>query len=152
MLTAGLTAGLLSFGKSIYDFQTWDRLSIDDKMAKVQNKFGADFSYNSDLKQHGTFNLETSEMTLGTNALTSKSNAYLTARHELKHLKDWPLYKNGLVTANQLEIRAHKHELLSFRASSVDYRNGHNTMRIRYKHRGFGVFNFNPFIYFNSIF
>jgi hypothetical protein len=121
-------------------------------MAKVQNKFGTEFSYNTNLGEtYGTLGTETSKLTLGPKALTSKNAAYMTARHELKHFSDLPLIRAGM-PKNQLEIRAFKHELLSIRASSIDYRNIQYTMRINHMHRGFGVFTFNPFMSFNSIF
>ena len=161
---AGLTAGLFSFGGSVYDYATWDKLSAADKMKKIQNKFGSNVQYDPNARDYGYYNPGSTDVYLGPAALESKSLAYTTARHELKHLSDWNKYTAGTLSIpasrgtgftgirNHFEIRAYKHEMQYFRITSRDYINNYNFIRNNHGYRGFGNFIPNPFMFFNAIF
>ena len=155
---AGLTAGVMSFGKSMYDYATWDKLSATDKMTKVQNKFGANVQYDASATDYGYYISGSTDVYLGPAALESKRMAYLTARHELKHLSDWNKYTAGNLKiptrrdlVDHLEIRAYKLEMRNIGITSKDYINNINFIRNNHGYRGFGTFT-NPLMYFNFIF
>lgn len=161
---AGLTAGLISFGGSVYDYVTWDKLSVADKMTKVQNKFGQNVQYDPTLSDYGSYQSGNANVYLGPAALESKALAFTTARHKLKHLSDWNKYTAGTLSIpksrgtgstgilNHFEIRAYKHEMQYFRITSRDYISNYKFIRDNHGYRGFGNFIPNPVMFFNAIF
>ena len=156
---AGLTAGLTSFGKSIYDYRTWDRLSTADRMAKVQNRFGSNVLFCSETPHYGFYRPGDTNVYLGSAGLQSRRMAYITARHELKHLSDWNKHVAGNLSLpagrsllDHLEIRAYRHEVRTIRATSRIYLDSHNFIRQHHGHRGFGAFSPNPFMHINPFF
>ncbi len=156
---AGLTAGMFSFGGSVYDYSTWDKLSATEKMTKIQNKFGSNVQYDPTASDYGYYKPGATDVYLGPAALNSKALAYTTARHELKHLSDWKKYTAGTLSIpssrgagfagvkNHFEIRAYKHEMQYFRITSREYINNYNFIKTNYGYRGFGNFIPNPFGY-----
>jgi RHS repeat-associated protein len=157
---AALTAGLTSFGRSVHDYFTWDKLSISEKVAKIQNKFGTNVHYNSDLLKDGQFETINSYVEIGPSALNkSKGYAFSVTRHELKHLKDWNKYISGdlkipvkRTLQDHFEIRAYKLEMRYGRTTLKEYIYNLNYIKDNHGYNGFGTFTPNPFIYFNSIF
>jgi hypothetical protein len=156
---SALTAGVLSFGSSVYDYATWDRLSTTDKMAKVQNKFGSNVQYDATTNHYGYYIDGSSDVYLGPAALESKRMAHMVARHELKHLSDYNRHvagrlslPRGRILDDHFEIRAYKHELRGLGITPRDYSYSMNFIRTNHGYRGFGPFLFNPFMYINPFF
>jgi RHS repeat-associated protein len=94
MGTAGIFSGGLSFAGSMSDYLTWDRLSTADKIMKLQNKFGSNVKFDPNTPHYGYYQPGSTDIFLGPPALESKRIAYLTTRHELKHLNDYKSFRN----------------------------------------------------------
>ncbi|MDR0231525.1 MAG: hypothetical protein LBI82_05335 [Dysgonamonadaceae bacterium] len=158
---AALTAGLLSFGKSVYDYATWDRFTVDEKMTKIQNKYGENVKYDATMTDRaGRYVWGDKDVYLGPDALQNKSWAHLTAEHELHHLSDWKTKLNPLAFvmddsymssfSNQSEINGY---LLNVSNRSITSRLYIGSYKFIQNNHGYkGSVPFNPFIPFNYLF
>ena len=161
MGVAGLTAGLMSFGTSVYDYATWNRLTVDEKMTKLQNKFGENVKYDPTMTHKaGSIDLANNNVCLGPDALTNKSWAHSTVRHELQHLSDFStkfdlgaFFKDESYMTNfthQTEIKAYLLNMSDRTIPSKLYIGSYKFIQRNHGYKGYGVFN--PFITFNYIF
>lgn len=121
------TSALTSFGKSIYDYDTWDRLSIDDKIAKLQEKYNKTHKdrngtvrYNKDLDARGglysRYDTWTGDIEFNIFSLKSKSEAFSVLRHEMKHHAD-----------NKVFLKMNMKKTGGYMQWNLDERNAFNT-------------------------
>lgn len=88
---AALTAGAMSFGKSIYDYRNWDRLTVDQKIDKLRDKFSSKSIHHGVLKENdiAAYNPFNESVTLTDKALgRSYGYAKSIVNHELRHRYD----------------------------------------------------------------
>ena len=95
MGVAGLTAGLLSFGSSVYDYATWDRFTPAQKIAKLQQEFNIRIGYDAtNTSDYGYFDpaKSQSKVYITDKGLQSRSMARSTIAHEFQHYSDFQNY------------------------------------------------------------
>ncbi|MCL2290414.1 MAG: FG-GAP-like repeat-containing protein [Bacteroidetes bacterium] len=150
------TAFGLSFTKSMIDYATWDRYSVNKKMDIIHKKYGEKIQYNPDLTDDGRYQYGFDYAEIGPSALSeNRGYAFSTVKHELKHMRDYRMFKEYRLIdekgfENMLEINSYKLEMQYHGATSRDYLRSLRIIRNDHGYRGFAPFN--PFILLNPFF
>ncbi|MBR6269762.1 MAG: RHS repeat-associated core domain-containing protein [Bacteroidales bacterium] len=106
MAIAGLSAGLISAGTSLYDYYTWDRLSVEEKIYELQKEYKLKIkvSYDPSTSDYGRFDPNNPYVVyVSDKALVSKSLARSTVLHEYQHHLDFFSFnksRNPSISAN----------------------------------------------------
>lgn len=138
---AALGAGI-SVASSLYEYATWDRLSNNEKIIKLQSKFGNNISYDPNTKHYGYFKEGDPNIYIGPEGLKDRGIAYYTARHELQHLSDWNQIQAGKLIyppgqkRDFMEQRAHIHALTTNRITGRYWIDRNNLLHTEYNYTG----------------
>ncbi len=86
---AGLSAGLMSFGSSVYQFATWDKFTYEQQAELLSKRYNIKVEYTPDQssigKWTGNFN-DGFGVSLNKDAFSSQSFARHVTEHELAHI------------------------------------------------------------------
>ena len=94
---SALTAGLMSFGSSVYDYYTWDKYTYVEQTRILQQEFGIRVEYDPNMTDYGQFDPSRSQSKLfiSRKGLETRSIARSTVSHEYVHYLD---FQNQVVT------------------------------------------------------
>ncbi len=93
MVTMGVGAGMsgfLSFSKSLYDFNTWDKFTLEERKIKLSTMYGIQIDFDESINAYAEFNSNRGRMFLKMRreCLNSKAFALTTMEHEMQHVDD----------------------------------------------------------------
>ena len=90
---SGVSAGLASFGGSVYDYLTWDKYTTKEKIMLLQKEFKTKIVHTSTQEYYGLYDpRHPNQVSISDKALTSRGLAMSTVYHELVHKNDFKRY------------------------------------------------------------
>ena len=128
MLAGGGLSMAVSLGVSAYDYATWDRLTVGEKISKLSNEFNTPIGYDrANVNDCGYFEpvKSQSKLYITDKGLATRSLARTTVSHEMVHLGDFqqlvanPIrggakpFPGGSTYSNLTERNAYTSELLT---------------------------------------